>query len=547
MGSVLGSFEKVPGTLTLSVLTTAGIAIGIAVVTGGLPGDSVHGVLVALVGGLLGAVVLTTQRWSQRQTRIEEMEDDLEQVMRQFDGITYTDDDPAGELLTAAEEGTIQEAEATGREIVVKRDIGFDVPERLTSGQAVPGWTDARMLVDLLEGTYDGPLSERDATKRLLDDIYQRDLIVDWADDGDSAALTADRSPAHLDAYEKRVQRLASDLKGIPREGVGLHELVVQPWLETVEALREERERANELDDELSATQQRLETVETERDRLEKRQKATKRAAYETYRVASPEGQTVPDSTEEILVSLRKAFESGAVGRRTAVDAATAVGQTESVDTETGRQLLTTLASTDTDQSTVETALREVLAALDGYQQQSRKLELASTDTDRLESQIATVRTDVEDLSPWLRDLFETRLDRETRQLETDPDALGRSHIQQRLSVLEDLVADLDDEPGSVDDVEAYRKEVANRYEAFMDQYISGDAGAEYNNKLPNHFANVVDNLLAEAAQKHQQGANDEAVGLVSAAEQLLGYIEKLYEKRVLRKQLRDLERIRSG
>lgn len=254
-----------------------------------------------------------------------------------------------------------------------------------------------------------------------------------------------------------------------------------------------------------------------------------------------------PDqATEADLNQLEMDIQANRIGYPAAYQAANDYNL-DRIRSPTGRELVTTLAESDASEDAVIDALDSTIDDLNDYTTLSGQLSSTSS-VSELESRIDDALATSEEIEGYIGDILAKRLRADRDGLDEGVSLLHRRGTEARVTVLEDVLNDfVGRSTGEVADVEEQRRQVAADLEKYRSEYFESNQYNQYSTIIPNHFTNLVDSLLSEAAQAIENGDRDRGAGLTNAAKLTLDRIRAMYGNRRIQRQLTDLQKLRSS
>jgi hypothetical protein len=292
---------------------------------------------------------------------------------------------------------------------------------------------------------------------------------------------------------------------------------------------------ADALADHLARTADQLSECETVRDDLQD-------AAARICTVADNQTSlqfSGPESATARAGTLADALNDGTVmlsdSGDSVADVATAAKRTVAPESKLATRLVDGLADQDTvDEDRFRTTLENVLTTIDETEAVRGRLDAVDRE------QVSTLAEDLaEDLEGASKEVESYLLDRvqdlvDAIERSNEADALTAYAAKQELryydrTLLPQLRTSSGEGGADVDTVDRLLDEVEDRRSTIRTQYPSNYP--DHNHNIPIHFLELVEQLHDQANDATLQGNHQRALGLLEAANQVLDWIEQLYER----------------
>lgn len=208
---------------------------------------------------------------------------------------------------------------------------------------------------------------------------------------------------------------------------------------------------------------------------------------------------------------------------------ASELAETTRPSSDEARALLDALADPNVDPETTETALRETIRELDA----SAAIRGAVDDIEPhdVRHRLDSLANELDGEASGVRRQLAARV----RDLETMFDRAGESDVRlyaiyQECTFYDRTLVPRLSRLGTVSDTDVarLRTDIESRCEAVEAEHIA--ARSDHNHVLPRHFLSLAEELCDEA-QRFEEDRPDRAIGILTAADDLLTHVEALYER----------------
>lgn len=189
----------------------------------------------------------------------------------------------------------------------------------------------------------------------------------------------------------------------------------------------------------------------------------------------------------------------------------------------------------------IDGVLSESVSSLDDYHEMEGALAVAEPE-DELQRRADALHEDIAKLNGIVGNIIDDRLDGVMFTIEEDPSLIDRYEVTRLLSILEDIVGDIEarwEEP--TDDVESRINTLSENIQALKERYAEGHSRNQYDHTIPLHFLSIAETLHTYATEAAARGDLDSAAAYAGAGGQVVDAVEELYRDGVYSALLEEL------
>lgn len=192
---------------------------------------------------------------------------------------------------------------------------------------------------------------------------------------------------------------------------------------------------------------------------------------------------------------------------------------------------LTEILSGERPYSEVDEVLPEAVSSLDDHHEMEGALIVAESE-DELRRRADALHDEIDRLEGIVGDVIDDRLEDVMFTVKADASLIDRYEVTRTLTILEDIVGDLDarrtdpaaDLGSRIDTLSADIQEIRERY-------VEDPSRSHYNHMIPLQFLSTAEELHTRATEAATGGDTEGAKAYVTAGERVVDAVEELYRK----------------
>lgn len=192
---------------------------------------------------------------------------------------------------------------------------------------------------------------------------------------------------------------------------------------------------------------------------------------------------------------------------------------------------LTEILSGERQYSEVDEVLPEAVSSLDDHHEMEGALIVAESQ-DELRRRADALHDDIDRLDGVVGDVIDDRLDGVMFTVKADASLIDRYEVTRTLTILEDIVGDLDarrTDPGA--DLGSRIDTLGADIQEIRERYVEDPSRSHYNHMIPLQFLSTAEALHTRATEAATGGDTEGAAAYVTAGERVVDAVEELYRK----------------